>query len=149
MRVSVSLAALLVAVAVVAGCGPKKGPDNGGGGGGGGANGSGDGGSANGGGGGGSGGGTAAPAPLTRADCEKMIDHVLEIGMAEQRKNKPAEYVPTEAQVADIRAKMVAQQMDECLAWPRPVWECTIAAPTIEALYKCAEGEPADASAER
>jgi hypothetical protein len=75
-----------------------------------------------------------------------MIDHVLEIGMAEQRKNKPAEYVPTEAQVADIRAKMVEQQMDECLAWPRPVWECTIAATTIAALYTCAEGAPADAS---
>jgi hypothetical protein len=126
-------------------CGPKKGPDNGGGGGGGGGA-SGAGAGDGSGGAVGSGGGTAAPAALTRAECEKMIDHVLEIGMAEQRKNKPAEYVPTEAQVADIRAKMVEQQMDQCLAWPRPVWECTIASTTIEALYKCAEGAPTDAS---
>jgi hypothetical protein len=126
--------AVLLALAVA--CGPKKGPETSGGGGGASGGGSG---SASGGG-DGSGTGSAAPAPLTRADCEKMIDHVLEIGMAEQRKNKPAEYVPTEAQVADIRAKMVEQQMDECLAWPRPVWQCTMDATTVTALYGCAEG---------
>jgi len=69
-----------------------------------------------------------------------MIDHVLEIGMAEQKKLKPAELVPDEQQVAAIRAGFVEEQMEPCLAWPRPVWECTMAAATPTALYACAEG---------
>ncbi len=80
-----------------------------------------------------------AMAPLTRDECEQMIDHVLAIGMAAQRAQKPAEYVPTEAQVAAIRARLVADQLDECLTWSRPVWECTVAAQTVDALPHCAE----------
>ena len=135
------LAALVV---LVVACGPKKGPDGGGGGAGGGGAGDGDGAGDGAGAGiatGGAGGdGAAAGAPLTRAECEQMIDHVLAIGMEEQRKQKPAEYVPTEQQVADIRAKLVEQQLEPCLAWPRPVWECTMAAPSVSALYACGEG---------
>ncbi|HUQ08463.1 MAG TPA: hypothetical protein VM261_38495 [Kofleriaceae bacterium] len=139
MRSAFGVAAIVV---LLGACGPKKGPDGGGGGGGGGG---GSDGSSGGGGGTGAGsedgsGSASASAPLTRADCEKMIDHVLQIGMEEQRKTKPAEYVPTEAQVADIRAKMVEKQLEPCLEWPRPVWECTMAAPTVAALYACAEG---------
>ena len=141
-----SCIAALVVLAV--GCGPKKGPDNGGGGGGsggsggsgGGSDGSGAGSTDGSSGGGGGGGSSGAGTPLTRADCETMIDHVLQVGMEEQRKQKPAEFVPTDAQVAEIRAKMVEQQMEPCLAWPRPVWDCTMTAPTIAALYACAEG---------
>lgn len=142
-------AALALVVLAVA-CGPKKGPDGGGGaaggGGGGDTSGGGNGGGTSAGGGGagtgdGGGGGGTSAAPVTSAECEQMIDHVLAIGMEEQRKNKPAEYVPTEEQVATIRAKLVAQQMESCLAWPRPVWECTMAAATVTALYACAGGE--------
>jgi hypothetical protein len=139
MRSAFGVAAIVV---LLGACGPKKGPDGGGGaagGGGGGSDGRGTGGSGGDGSDDGSGGGSGT-AQLTRAECEKMIDHVLQIGMEEQRKTKPAEYVPTEAQVADIRAGLVAQQLQPCLAWPRPVWECTMAAPTVAALYDCAEG---------
>jgi hypothetical protein len=140
-----SCLAALVVLAVA--CGPKKGPDgggSGGGGGGGSGNGAGTGGdgggagSASGTGAGGDGGGDGAP--LTRAECEQMIDHVLAVGMEEQKKNKPKEWVPTEAQVADIRASLMKQQMEPCLEWPRPVWACTMAATTVASLYSCAEG---------
>jgi hypothetical protein len=130
-------------VVLAAACGPKKGPDGGGGGGGDGAgNTAGTGAGTASGGGSGDDGGDDAPAPLTRGECERMIDHVLQIGMAEQRKAKPAEYVPTDAQVAEIRVKLAAEQLQPCLAWPRPVWECTIAATTMAALFACGEGTP-------
>lgn len=130
---------LVVTIVLVAACGPKKGPGSGGSGGGSGSASDG-GGDAASGSDTGSGGGTVTPAPLTRAECEKMIDHVLAVGMDEQREQKKAEYVPTDEQVAEIRAKMVEQQLPQCLEWPRPVWECTMAATSVASLYACAEG---------
>lgn len=140
-----SFAALLV---LAVACGPKKGPDGGGGAGGGGASGAdtttggagaGSDGARDGQGAGAATGAGVAAAPLTRAECEQMIDHVLAIGMEEQRKQKPAEYVPTEQQVAQIRASLVEQQLAPCLEWPRPVWECTMTAQSVASLYTCAE----------
>ncbi len=137
------IAALLV---LAVACGPKKGPGSSGsnGDGAGGATGSASasaGGGASDGAGAGpaTGGGGEAEAPLTRAECERMIDHVLAIGMEEQRKQKPAEFVPTEQQVAQIRASLVEQQLAPCLEWPRPVWACTMTATSVAALYTCAE----------
>jgi hypothetical protein len=135
MRPLFGVAAIVV---VLGACGPKKGPDGAGGGGGGGG---GDGDGAGTGGGDGDGAGTAsAVAPLTRAECEQVFDHYLAVGMEEQRKNKPAELVPTEAQLADIRTKLLAEEMDGCLTWPRPVWACAMAATTVTGFYACAEG---------
>jgi hypothetical protein len=136
--------AIMVAVLVsLAACGPKHTPPSGGGGGGG----------------TGTGGGTSSadpdgptadapekPKQLSRAECEQMIDHVLELGMAQQRASKPPEYVPSEEQVAKIRQQLVAEQLSACLAWSRPQWECVMASTTIEALYTCAEGEAAPPS---
>ena len=133
--------ALALVILVAGACGPKQGPTGGGGGGNSSGSGSGSSSASGSGGGGsssGSGSGSSSDAPLTRAECEQMIDHVLEIGMAEQRAQKPAEYVPTQEQVTKIREKLAAEQLEPCLAWPRPVWECTVAAVTVSALYACA-----------
>jgi hypothetical protein len=83
-----------------------------------------------------------SPTPLSRAECEQMIDHVLEVGMAQQRAQKAADYVPTEAQVAAIRQRLVQDQLAACLAWPRPQWDCVMASTTVETLYACAETAP-------
>ncbi len=123
-----------LALVLGGGCGPRHAPPGGGGGGGGGG---GDGGGAGGGGGGGTG-GAPAEAPLTEGECERAFDHVFAIGMAEQRAIKPDDYVPTEAQLAEIRTRMLPGHLRECLAWPRPVWACTLAATSMEALYACA-----------
>lgn len=133
---------ITAALALVLACGPKHTPPSGGGSGGGSG---GDGGSGSGSSGDGS--GATLPAQLSRAECESMIDHVLEIGMAQQRAQKSADYVPTEAQVAEIRQRLVQDQLSACLAWPRPQWDCVMASTTIETLYACAGDEPAPAPA--
>lgn len=124
------------ALALVLACGPKhtapgRGSSSGGDGGGGGTT------------GGGTTGGASPPAQLSRAECEQMIDHVLEVGMAQQRAQKSPDYVPTEAQVAEIRQRLVQDQLAECLAWPRPQWNCVMAATSVETLYGCAGDEAA------
>lgn len=83
----------------------------------------------------------AEPGPLTREECVALIDHELEVGMADQRARKSADLVPTADQVAALRAKLVAEQVDPCLAMPRAQWTCAMAATTQEALYACAKAE--------
>src|SRR5258705_8835303 len=58
---------------------------------------------------------SAEPGPLTRDECVALIDHELEVGMADQRARKPSDLVPTADQVAALRAKLVAEQVDPCL----------------------------------
>ncbi len=77
---------------------------------------------------------------LTPDDCVRMIDHVLAIGMADQRARKAPELVPTAEQVATIRADMLEEQLAPCLAMPRPQWACALAARTMPALYSCGGG---------
>lgn len=79
----------------------------------------------------------AAPAPLAEDECVRFIDHTLAVGMAEQRASKPADYVPTDEQVAAIRAKLIASK--PCAELTRPQWECALAAATRDALYRCAQ----------
>jgi hypothetical protein len=88
------------------------------------------------------------PKPLSRAECEQMIDHVLDVGLAQQRANKAPEHVPTKEQVAAIRERLVADQLSACLAWSRSQWDCVMASTTVETLYACAE-EPAPGSSGR
>lgn len=127
---------LILCALLLAACGPKPAPRTG-----------------DTGGAGGTGAGTSAtpdggpatpprPSPLSRAECEQMIDHVLEIGMAQQRASKPADYVPTPEQVAQIRQRLVIDQLSACLAWSRTQWQCVMTATTIETLYACAEHDP-------
>ena len=78
-----------------------------------------------------------APAPLTDAECTQLVEHTLEIGMAQQRATKPADYVPTDDQVGAIRAKLIASK--PCDGLTRPQWECALAASTQDALYRCAQ----------
>jgi hypothetical protein len=125
---------MIVALALaVAACGPKSPPPSppaAGTGDGGATAGTGDGGTAE-----------VKPSPLSRAECEQMIDHVLEIGMAQQRAQKAPEHVPTKEQVAAIREQLVADQLSACLAWQRSQWNCVMASTTVDGLYGCAEGD--------
>jgi len=133
---------IVLALAMAAACGPKNSPTpvppdppEGGG-------------SGTAGGGGGTGAVADKPKPLSRAECEQMIDHVLEVGLAQQRASKAPEHVPTKEQVAAIRERLVADQLSACLAWSRSQWDCVMASTTVETLYACAE-EPAESSGAR
>lgn len=84
------------------------------------------------------------PVALTRDDCVELIDHVLEVGLADQRASKNPDQVPTDEQVAKVRAKLQAELMDTCLTWDSTVHACMMAAKTSDSLYACAaEPEPA------
>jgi hypothetical protein len=84
--------------------------------------------------------GTGAPTSgaLTKADCDTLIAHVLDVGLADMRARKPAEEVPTDEQVAQLRAKLSAEMMDMCLAWDRPSYDCMMAATDTAGLEACA-----------
>jgi hypothetical protein len=84
--------------------------------------------------------GDAAPTTgaLTKADCDALIGHVLDVGLADMRARKPADEVPTDEQVVQLRAKLSAEMMDMCLAWDRPSYDCMMAASDTAGLEACA-----------
>lgn len=129
------LAAVVAVVALVLACGGSKpDPDR-----------PGDGSNAGGGGGsagtvttgGGSSGGGGAPAtgPITRAECEAMVGHVLDIGAAEQPEHKR----PTPEQLAQAKQNMIANEedMQQCMTFDRAIHTCVMAATTVAAIGKC------------
>lgn len=87
----------------------------------------------------------AATAPnLTEPECARLVDHVLEVQLVKMRVELPPEKVPTDEQVATIRASLGEEMMPACLsAFDRAAYDCMMAATTVEALYACAG--PADA----
>lgn len=78
----------------------------------------------------------ATDAP-TEAECVVLVDHTLAIGLEDQRKNKPAELVPTAEQVAEIRAALITEMTPTCRTLPRPVYACVMAASDREAMIAC------------
>jgi hypothetical protein len=97
-----------------------------------------------GGGGGGTGGGTGsavvAEGPITQAECEQMVDHILAIGVEDAKKTTPEAEWPKPDEIAQAKAAMVADKdwMAQCLAFARPQFTCLMAAGTQDALMKCA-----------
>jgi hypothetical protein len=86
----------------------------------------------------------AAPAPaddspLTEAECVALIDHVLDVGIAHQRRTKKPEEVPTDEQVAQIRGEMRTAMTPECLELDRASFRCAMAAGTDVELAACEE----------
>ena len=73
----------------------------------------------------------------TRAECEALLEHTLAVGLAEQRAAVTAELVPTDADVAAIRAELGPQMIADCLPSPREVLTCSLAAATVAAMAEC------------
>lgn len=76
-------------------------------------------------------------APLTEAECVRLVEHTLEVGMAQQRASKPAELVPTADQLGAIRTRLIASR--PCAGLTRPQWQCALDATTQDAMYRCAQ----------
>lgn len=92
------------------------------------------------GGGGGGGGEMAAGGPLTEADCERLLDHMLALLIADKKKTARPEEVPTEEDVAKTRARMSADTRDKCVGSPRAPYDCSMKAETTEGIRLCLEG---------
>jgi hypothetical protein len=86
--------------------------------------------------GGGKGGGAG---PLTEADCERLLDHWLALYIAERKKTAKPEEVPTEEDAAKTRQKM-ASLTPECIGAPRPPYDCSMKAKTLDQARVCLEG---------
>ncbi|HTE55434.1 MAG TPA: hypothetical protein VK698_31485 [Kofleriaceae bacterium] len=89
-------------------------------------------------------GGASAPAaggasgPLSEAECMQLLDHYLDLAMADKRATLPPEQVPTDEQVERIRASMKAEAKDECVGrGERGRYECAMKATTTRALGVC------------
>jgi hypothetical protein len=84
----------------------------------------------------------AAPpddSPLTEAECGALIDHVVDVGIEQQRRTKKPEEVPTAEQVAQIRDEMRTAMTPECLKLDRAAFRCAMAAATDAELAVCEE----------
>lgn len=92
------------------------------------------------GGGEGGGGSSAAAGPLTQADCDRLVDHWLELYIADRKKTAKPEEVPTEEDVAKTRQRMTAASKDNCVGAPRAPYDCSMRAHTIEEARVCLEG---------
>ena len=101
------------------------------------------GGGGGGGGAGGDGGGSAvvAAGPITQAECEQMVDHILQIGVEATKKTKPEAEWPKPDEIAQAKAAMVGDKafMDDCLKFERAQFQCVMNAAAPDALGKCGE----------
>ena len=86
----------------------------------------------------------AAVAAPSEAECGALVDHVLELGMAKFRADARAsgKPIPTEAQLAKIRAQLTDELMAGCRDLPRAVYDCAMAAGDVDAYVAC-EPKPA------
>jgi hypothetical protein len=72
--------------------------------------------------------------PISDSECERYVDHVLQLGQDVMRKTKPVDEVPTSEQVAAIRARLLVAK--PCRDLSRPLWTCAIAATDAEAVRR-------------
>ncbi len=73
----------------------------------------------------------------------RLLDHYLDLAMAEKRATLPAEEVPTAEQVARIRVSMREQAREYCIGrTERERYDCALSAPSTRALSECLTGAP-------
>jgi hypothetical protein len=80
---------------------------------------------------------TDPDAKLTDAECGTMLDHIVDIGHAEQKRTLAPEAVPTDEQIADVKQKQRAGFTQQCLSLPRSTFQCAMRAQTPAELQAC------------
>jgi len=85
--------------------------------------------------------------PPSAAECDRLIAHAVDLGMAEQRAHRTPERVPTEEQLAKVRAQLHDGYAAACHALTREALACAMAATTLDTLAACdAPGASGDAA---
>ena len=75
---------------------------------------------------------------LTEAECMRLLDHYLDLAMAEKRATLPADQVPSAEQVARIRLAMRDEAQRNCVGrTERGRYECAMGARTTRELGAC------------
>jgi len=83
----------------------------------------------------------ADDAPVSSGECKTLLDHVVDIGMAEKKMKLPKEQWPTDEQIATIKDQMNAANNAECMKMPRAMYACAMQATTSVALSTCESGD--------
>src|SRR5215208_3792479 len=68
----------------------------------------------------------APDAPLSDDECARLVNHIIDIGLDVQRRTRRPEEVPTEEQVAKIRAELVPKMRTQCAHFSRASWQCAM-----------------------
>jgi hypothetical protein len=85
------------------------------------------------------------PAPsLSRAECETLFDHFMELAVQAHAGTVTPELQPTPEQVAEIRADMRPGFIAACLKFDRATYDCAIKAELRDQLMRC--GAPASST---
>ena len=88
----------------------------------------------------------APDAPLTHDECIRMVDHLLDVALTEQKATLPPDKVPTDEQVEKIRASMHADVDQKCVGGgtkDREQFDCIMAGKTKAEMDGCAPEEEA------
>jgi hypothetical protein len=84
--------------------------------------------------------GSAVPTaknPITLEQCDAMMAHIIDVGVSEM----PVDKRPTPDKVAELKARPLSDSdKEQCLAFPKPTYDCIMAATTGAAIESC---EPA------
>jgi hypothetical protein len=80
---------------------------------------------------------TREPA-LSRAECETLFDHFMELVVQAHAGTVTPELRPTAEQVAEIRADMEPAFIAACLKFDRATYDCAIKATSRDQLMRCA-----------
>lgn len=78
-------------------------------------------------------------APVTQAECEALLDHILDIQITALRNQSP-EAVPDEAAIQAMRDEVKREHTAECMETvTRAAFECGMAATNADEIAACDE----------
>jgi len=77
------------------------------------------------------------PGRPSHHECERLLDHVIELGRAAHAPKVAPDQVPTDEQVAKIREGMAREFLPSCQAMERAMYECALNATTRDELAAC------------
>ncbi|MEM9489797.1 MAG: hypothetical protein AAGC55_11665 [Myxococcota bacterium] len=85
-------------------------------------------------------------AAVGEAECQALLDHMIDLARAEHAAGLEPEARPTDEQVRAIRAKLAPEFLKTCSALDRATYECERAATTLAAMMKCSPPSAAPAT---
>lgn len=78
-------------------------------------------------------------APMTEAECQALLAHLVAVANAAHVENVAPELAPTDEQIADIRARLAPRFVPACLTMDRGAFVCEMRARSRDELLACAE----------
>lgn len=80
----------------------------------------------------------------TERECDALIDHAIELHLAELRQAQPADRLPTDAELATLRGELRADP--GCRALAGDAYRCGMAARSLAELSTCGAPTPSAGS---